>query len=221
MTERCQFGALFDNDGVVLNTEPQYALFWNEQGKIFHPELTNFHSYLLGISLTETLDTYFSNNEEDRKTVVKRLYDYEDHMAYEYFPGAEDFLKILKEKNVPTALVTSSNNDKMGKIINKHPEFHQLFNDIITANRVSKTKPNPECYKEGAKAINMDPKRCIVFEDSVAGIKAGKDAGCFVVGLTTTNSKEVIEKIADCVIEDLSKISYEYIEKFIIPKLPN
>lgn len=219
MAQQCQFGVLFDNDGVVLDTETQYALFWNEQGKIFHPELTNFHSYLLGMSLTETLERYFSDSEESRETIVKRLYDFEDKMKFEYFSGAFEFLKSLKEKGIPTALVTSSNDTKMGKILKHHPEFKELFTDIITANRVSKTKPNPECYETGAKSINVDPKRCIVFEDSISGIKAGKDAGCFVVGLTTTKPKEVIEKLADTVIEDLSKASYEYLEQFVLPKM--
>ncbi|KAK8865197.1 hypothetical protein M9Y10_010733 [Tritrichomonas musculus] len=215
-----QFGVLFDNDGVILDTETQYKIFWNEQGKIFHPELTNFHGYLLGISLTEALDTYFSDNQQDRETIVKRLYEFEDKMIYDYFPGALELLQSLKEKKIPTALVTSSNDIKMNKILKSRPEFKELFTDIITANRVPKTKPNPECYEEGARAIKMDTRRCIVFEDSVAGIKAGKAAGCFVVGLTTTKPKEVIEKVADLVIEDLSKMSYEYIEQVILPKLP-
>lgn len=219
MATNPKFGVLFDSDGVVLDTETQYAMFWNEQGKIFHPELNNFHGYLLGMSLTETLEKYFSDSEESRETIVKRLYDFEDKMDYNYFPGALEFLKSLKEKNIPTALVTSSNDIKMNKILKHHPEFKDLFTDIITANRVSKTKPNPECYETGAKSIKVDPKKCIVFEDSIAGIKAGKCAGCFVVGLTTTKPKEVIEKIADIVIEDLSKVSYEYIEQHILPAL--
>lgn len=219
MTQQAQFGVLFDNDGVVLDTEKQYAIFWNEQGKIFHPELNNFHSYLLGKSLTETLEIYFSDSES-RETIVKRLYDFEDKMKFEFFPGAYEFLKSLKEKGIPTALVTSSNNDKMKKILRSRPEFNEIFTDIITANRVSKTKPNPECYEEGAKAIKVDPKRCVVFEDSIAGIQAGKAAGCFVIGLTTTKPKEDVEKLADFVIEDLSKISYEYIVQNILPKLP-
>ena len=120
MTQQAQFGVLFDNDGVVLDTEKQYAIFWNEQGKIFHPELNNFHSYLLGKSLTETLEIYFSDSES-RETIVKRLYDFEDKMKFEFFPGAYEFLKSLKEKGIPTALVTSSNNDKIKKILISRP----------------------------------------------------------------------------------------------------
>lgn len=219
MSNHNKFGVLFDSDGVILNTEPQYDLFWNEQGKLFHPELPNFASYLKGFSLTKTLDTYFNDNNENREIVIKRLYDFEDKMKYEYLPGSHELLQSLKSKNIPIALVTSSNDDKMKKIIRGHPEFNDFFTSIITEDKVSKTKPDPECYINGAKAINVDPTKCVVFEDSVAGIRAGKEAGCFVIGLTTTQPKEAVEKLADIVVENLSKISYEYITNCIVPNL--
>ncbi|OHS94297.1 phosphatase/phosphohexomutase [Tritrichomonas foetus] len=206
-----KFAVLFDNDGVVLNTEPQYDLFWNEQGKIFHPELPGFASYLKGFSLEKTLEVYFKDNEEDRITIVKRLYEFEDNMKFDYLPGAIELFQVLYEHNIPMALVTSSNDIKMEKILRVHPEFKKYFKAIVTSDKVTKTKPSPECYLFGARELGVDPSNCFVFEDSLAGIEAGKSAGCFVIGLATTNSREKIEPFADTVIKDLSEASYSFL----------
>lgn len=218
MHSQNKYGILFDCDGTILDTEPLYAQFWNEQGKLFHPEIQDFGKLILGKSLEKILDAYFQDQKE---LIRKRLNDYENKIKFKYVPGAHELLQSLKDNGIPAALVTSSNDDKMKRIKKQHPEFNDYFKNIITENKVTNPKPDPEGYIKGAKSVNMDPKRCIVFEDSITGIKAGKAAGCFVVGLTTSKSKEEVEKVADMVIENLSKISYEYIEKCIIPKAFN
>ena len=211
MEEKPNFAVLFDNDGVILDTEPQYDTFWNEQGKIFHPELPGFASYLKGFSLEKTLQIYFPEDNENRRIVVDRLNDFESNMNFEYLPGSREILDELYKKNVPTALVTSSNDLKMSKIIKNHPEFQTLFNVIITSDKVSKTKPDPECYLEAARQLNVDPKNCFVVEDSKTGIIAGKEAKCFVIGLATTNSKSEIEKLAHIAVNNLSEVSYTFL----------
>ena len=218
MTSQVKYGVLFDCDGTVLDTEPLYAHFWEEQGKIFHPEIQNFGDLILGKSLEKILELYFLDNEKD--IIRKRMEEYENSIKFKYLPGARELLQSLKDKGIPCALVTSSNNDKLKKIEKSRPEFNDFFKIIITSNKVTNPKPDPEGYIKGAKSLNLDPKRCIVFEDSISGIKAGKAAGCYVIGLTTSKPKEEIEKLASSVVENLSKISFDYIEKNIVPKLP-
>ncbi len=68
-------------------------------------------------------------------------------------------------------------------------------------------KPDPEGYLKGAKELGLDPKKLLVLEDSPAGIKAGKDAGCRVLGVASTHTaKQVKEAGADWVVEDLGSV---------------
>lgn len=216
-----KYGILFDCDGTVLDTEPLYMKFWEDQGRLYHPEIENFGELILGKSLDKILELYFSDSKENQETIKKNLNEYENKIKFDYLPGAKELLQSLKDKGIPAALVTSSNNDKLMKIEKGRPEFKNFFYDIITSDKVKNPKPDPEGYLKGAKCLNLNPRNCIVFEDSITGIKAGKEAGCFVVGLTTSKPKEEIEKSCDCVIENLSHISIDYIEKNFVPKMQN
>lgn len=218
MTSESKFGVLFDNDGVILDTETQYKKFWDEQGKIFHPEINDFHGRLLGLSLDQTIKEYFPN-KNDEEIVVKRLREFENSMNYNYFPHVLNFISELQEKNILYALVTSSNDIKMNVICSKLPNYRTLFPKMITSDCVTLTKPEPDCYLAGAQLIKINANRCIVFEDSVNGLKAGRAAGCYVIGLATTHSKEAIGHLCDLVINDFSEITVDFIQNNIVPNL--
>ena len=76
--------ALFDLDGVVFNTEPQYTVFWGSQCREFHPELPGLEHEIKGQTLTQILDKLFSGELEDkRELVVARLDEFEKNMDLE------------------------------------------------------------------------------------------------------------------------------------------
>ena len=75
------------------------------------------------------------------------------------------------------------------------------FPVILDESFVDHGKPNPEIYLKVAAALNMDPKNCIVLEDSLSGVAAGKGAGCKVIGVTTTHSREELAE-TDYIIDD-------------------
>ena len=101
-----------------------------------------------------------------------------------------------------TAVVTSSNMDKMRNVYRQHPDFEQLFDRIITSEDFTKSKPHPECYQIAAEGFGLSPSECVVFEDSFNGLKSGRAAGMYVVGLATTNAAEAIKPYCDEVIND-------------------
>ena len=70
---------------------------------------------------------------------------------------------------------------------------------------VTEGKPNPQIYLKSALALGLDPSNCVVLEDSLSGVKAGKRAGCKVVGLTTTHSREELNE-TDFVIDDFNNL---------------
>lgn len=134
-------------------------------------------------------------------------------MKYDYTPGAEYLLKRLKELKQPIALVTSSNDDKMAHLDEEIPELRGLFDYIVTADQISKSKPDPEGYLLGAEKIDRDIRNCVVFEDSLQGVKAGKASGAFVIGVAGTLPKETLAPYSDIVIDSLTELNIEELVK--------
>ena len=197
---------LFDLDGVIINTEGQYTTFWTEIGNIYLPRNPNFASQIKGHTLTQIISAYF-NDETIAQQVVEKLNAFELHMSYPYIKGATDFVGELRKADIPTAIVTSSNQAKMDCLYKQHPELSQLFDRVFTAENARRSKPAPDCYIEAARALGLEAKDCYVFEDSISGLTAGRDSGATVVGLTTTNSAERIAPLCQYVINDLSEIT--------------
>lgn len=204
-----QTAALFDLDGVVFNTEPLYSVFWEERGKRYHPEIENFEHKIKGQTLVQILDKWFAGQEDIQREIKRDLDKFEREMQYEYVPGAKDFLKLLQEAGIRRAVVTSSDDAKMQNVYRQHPDFTSYFDRILTAEFFSRSKPDPDCYLLGAKLFELPVTRCVVFEDSFNGLKAGRSAGMKVVGLSTTNAAEQIQEFCDVVIPDFRQFKVE------------
>ena len=209
MNKEKPIAALFDFDGVVVDTEPQYTLFWDEKGKKYHPEIPNFGHHIKGQTLIQIYKQFFREPEGLQDEITRQLLDYELTMHFEYIDGVVDFMKELREKGVKLAIVTSSNDAKMANAYREHPELKTMVDFIVTADRVTHSKPHPECFLLGAKILGVERDNCIVFEDSFHGIEAGNRAGMKVIGLATTNSAEAIADKCALVIPDFTDLSVE------------
>lgn len=195
--------ALFDLDGVVFNTEPQYTVFWGAQCREFHPEHPGLEQEIKGMTLVQIYDAWFSGELADKQALItERLNDYEGQMSYDYVAGFEAYIHSLRSQGVKTAVVTSSNQPKMEAVYRSHPEFKGLFDAILTAEDFERSKPDPDCYLKAAERFGIAPEHCVVFEDSFNGLKSGRAAGMYVVGLATTNAAEAIRPMCDEVITD-------------------
>ena len=198
--------ALFDLDGVVFDTEPQYTIFWGEQCREFHPEHPGLEHEIKGQTLVQIYDAWFSGPLAEKQAVItERLNRYEEQMSYNYVAGFEEYVKKLRAEGVKTAVVTSSNQPKMEAVKKHHPEFEKLFDAILTSEDFEYSKPHPDCYLKAAKRLETSVEDCVVFEDSFNGLKSGRAAGMYVVGLATTNSPEAIGPYCDEVITDYLK----------------
>ena len=195
--------ALFDLDGVVFDTEPQYTVFWGAQCREFHPEHPGLEHEIKGQTLVQIYDAWFSGPLADCQALItERLNRYEQQMDYDYVAGFERYVRSLRQQGVKTAVVTSSNQVKMQAVYERHPEFRELFDAILTSEDFERSKPDPDCYLKAAKRLNVSVEDCVVFEDSFNGLKSGRAAGMRVVGLATTNSAEAIRPLCDRVICD-------------------
>lgn len=197
---------LFDLDGVIFDTEGQYTQFWSEEGKLLQ-ESSDFSARIKGRTLKEILDRYFPDQKQADE-VIKRLSRFEQEMVIEYIPGAREFILGLKEQGVKLAIVTSSNDLKMQNVYRLHPEVKKVFDVIITADKITRSKPDPECYLLAARELGMKKEECVVFEDSFSGLEAGRRAEMKVVGLATSNPAEKIADKADVVVSDFRGLSF-------------
>lgn len=82
------------------------------------------------------------------------------------------------------------------------------FRHIVAAGDVEKGKPDPEVFLKAAEKLEVAPERCVVFEDSLSGIEAGEAGSMKVVALTTTNSREILEKSsADLIVDSFNEVT--------------
>ena len=198
--------ALFDLDGVVFDTEPQYSVFWGAQCREFHPEHPGLEHEIKGQTLVQIYDAWFSGElAEKQPLITERLNKFEQQMDYIYVPGFEEYISQLRGKGVKTAVVTSSNQPKMEAVYQSHPEFRSMFDAILTSEDFERSKPDPDCYLKAAQRLGVEVEDCVVFEDSFNGLKSGRAAGMYVVGLSTTNPAEAIRPYCDEVIANYMK----------------
>ncbi len=199
--------ALFDLDGVLVDSESSYTRIWDEIVSLYPTGIENFAYKIKGNTLERILEKYYPDEDIQRK-VVKLLKEREDAMDYPLFPGVTEFLKNLKENRIPAAIVTSSNLAKMKRVFEQNPGFRDYFDAVLTDADVSHSKPHPEGYLKAAQRLGVEPEDCIAFEDSYAGLQSGRSAGAMVTALATTNPRETLEDKADVVIDSFEGITF-------------
>lgn len=197
----------------MLDTETQYSVIWKHLGDKYNAGVENFEQKIKGTTLPNILKKYFSHlSQAEIESLIHEHDVFEENMKFIEIPGSIDFVKQLKEKGFKVGLVTSSSDIKMNGV-NQVLHFNQLFDTIVTASRVKKGKPDPECYLLAAKDLNVKPEDCIVFEDSLAGIEAATKAGMRVIGLSTTHAEEMLKDKCYMVIPDFKSIQLSEIIK--------
>lgn len=208
--------ALFDLDGVVFDTEPQYTIFWGSQCRLYHPEHPGLEHEIKGQTLTQIYDQWFSGPLlPEQPKITERLNDYESKMHYDYIEGFERMIADLRSHGVKTAVVTSSNLPKMEAVYRFQPEFKNLFDAILTSEDFDRSKPDPDCYLKAAERLGAKTDECIVFEDSFNGLRSGRAADMKVVGLATTNTVESIRPLSDIQISDYREMDYDQLSSLL------
>ena len=208
--------ALFDLDGVVFDTEPQYTEFWGSQCRLYHPERPGLEQEIKGSTLTQIYDRWFSGDlESEQPVITSRLDAFEAQMRYEYIAGFEQLIADLHAHGVKTAVVTSSNLPKMQAVYRYQPQFRQLFDAILTSEDFERSKPDPDCYLKAAARLGAQTSECIVFEDSFNGLRSGRAAQMAVVGLATTNPVDSIRELSDIQISDYRNMDFNQLSSLL------
>lgn len=200
--------ALFDFDGVVMDTETQYSQFWHRMGKDYLG-MGDLEGRVKGQTLVYIYETFFQDKAAEQAEITERLNRFEREMSFDFIPGVLDFIEDLRCHDVKTAVVTSSNEPKMASVYRVHPEIKTLFDRILTAEMFAASKPAPDCFLLGMKVLGTHPGNSYVFEDSFNGLKAGMASGATVIGLATTNPREAIEPLCHFILDDFAGFTYD------------
>lgn len=195
-------GALFDLDGVLIDSEGLYTEFWAGIDRRFPTGVADFARVIKGNTLGTILNTYFDSALH--RQIVADLDHYELTMPYRAFDGAISLLQTMRQLGVATAIVTSSTLTKMAHVFASIPALEDAVDALVTADDVTRSKPDPQGYLIGAQKLRLDPAQCYVFEDSLAGLEAGRRAGCRVVAVATTNSRQALQGRADSIIDTIA-----------------
>ncbi len=211
--------ALFDLDGVIVDTAKYHYLAWkrlaSELGFVF---TTKDNERLKGVSRMRSLEILLEVggllgrfSEEEMVQMATRKNEW--YVSYiskmdesEILEGTVECLKGFRALGIKTALGSASKN---AMLILNNLKLTPLFDAIIDGTRVSKAKPDPEVFLLGAKEVFVDPKDCVVFEDAQAGLEAARNAGMKAIaigkpedltgydkifkGLYEVNPKEIID----------------------------
>ena len=197
--------ALFDLDGVLIDSETLYTQFWKRVGERHHLPSPTFAYDIKGTTLNDILTTHFPDPKV-RADVDRLLHDFENEIVYPVFPGALEFVDALRAAGLKTVIVTSSDSKKMEFLFRQHPDFPTHFDAIVTACDVTHSKPHPEPYLVGALKVGVKPSECLVFEDSYQGLESGRRAGCKVIGISTTNPASEVRLRSDAEAPSLASL---------------
>jgi len=197
-------GVLLDLDGTLIDSiaavERSWIRWCGEYG-VDPVRLLGFH----GIPAAGVIEALLP--EAERAAAFERIRDIEvaDVDDIVVLPGAADLLAALAAGGVPTAIVTSGTRDLAEARIAATGLTHPPV--VVTASDVGRGKPWPDPWLEGAHRLGVDPADCVV-EDAVAGLRAGRAAGCrALVAVLGTTPREELEPLADLVVPDLSHLT--------------
>ena len=205
---------IFDLDGTLVDSMWMWPEIDKEYLGRFGIEYDdNLKNEIDGISFHETA-VYFKNKFGISDSIEKICKDWED-MAYDKYKyevkekrGCQKFLEQLKSKGIKMGIATS-NNRSMVDVVLESLGMKNFFEVITTSDEVKKGKPAPDVYLTTAKLLNVEPKHCLVFEDVVAGIIAGKSAGMKVCAVEDDFTREVRQRkkeLSDYYIDDYSEL---------------
>jgi len=221
------WGAIFDFDGVVVDTIREHELCWQEVAKRRNLAITH-EQYLLGFGVKNahfiSKILRWTEDPEEIETIAKEKEAiFQKHIQQHTIPlvaGFDAFIKILQAKGIPQSIASSSILKNIELVLEPYSLKHS-FDAIVSGEDVQKGKPDPEVFLMAAKRLNMPPERCVVFEDALYGIEAAKRAGCKVVALTTSFERKRIEDfgfLPDAIIETFHELDYEVLNRWFYVK---
>lgn len=179
-------GAIFDMDGLLLDTERLYQESWIEMAKRFgqtpDPAFPTAVSGSSGEGMRQIIRRYYPSVDPYafQAGCIARVDGILDEQGPPVKPGARELLKYFRRQGVKTAVASSSGRERILSNL-RMTELDHFFDAVVSGQQVERGKPEPDIFVLAAKEIGCAPEACYVFEDSVNGVRAGMTAGCTTV----------------------------------------
>lgn len=205
------WGAIFDWDGVIVNSAAQHEESWERLAAEEQLRLPPHH-FKQGFGMKNEVIIpgilkWTDAPEEVHRLSLRKEELYREIIAengIDPLPGVLEFFDWLDEHDVPRVVGSSTHRANI-ELSLRAMGLQDFFTDLVTAEDVSHGKPDPEVFLKGAERIRRPPEKCVVFEDAHHGIEAGKAGGMRVIGLETTHERETLQE-ADLVVKRLDEI---------------
>lgn len=212
-------GYIFDLDGVIVDTAKYHYNAWRKLANTLGFDISEEQNEnLKGVSRTESLEyiltlgnLHFSEDEKTKMAILKNSW-YVDSISNmnesELLPGSAELIKEIKLLGLKVSLGSASKNALR---ILEATGLIEYFDAIIDGTKTTESKPHPQVFLMGAEALNLDPKECIVFEDSLNGVKAAKKGGFVSIGV---GDKDVLKE-SDYVISSLEGVTVDSLNNIV------
>ena len=196
---------IFDLDGVILSTDDFHYRAWKQladrEGITFDREI---NERLRGVSRMESLAIILERAEKeytkDEKLEMATFKNdvYRESLSQlkpaDIFPGVTDFLAVLKERGIRSAIGSSSKN---ARFILERTGMQDAFDAISDGTNITNSKPDPEVFLKAAEMMGVAPESCLVVEDADSGVEAAKAAGMTALGVGPAASHELADYRAE------------------------
>lgn len=206
-------GVIFDMDGVIVHSNPAHKEAIQIFCRKFKIDISDqiLENKVYGRTNKEWIPELFGDISVER---MQKLADEKEQLFRDIFApeehvvkGIHTFLETLKSYEIPMAVATSAPGENAEYILSRL-SISDYFSIVLDSSHVTTGKPDPEVYIMASNALGKQPENCVVFEDSVSGVQAGRNAGSRVVGVTTTHTPEELES-CDLIIDDFTELSPE------------
>lgn len=210
--------AIFDLDGVIIDTAHYHYIAWKRLASELNINLTIEHNELLkGVSRIRSLEIILELgnihlSEEDKEKYANKknawFVEYiESIRPEEIFPGVNELIQSMKDRGINVALASSSKNaPRVIELL----KISELFDTMVDGTMITHSKPHPEIFLLAASRLGVLPVECVVFEDAEAGVEAALAAGMKCVGVGSPEqlgkANKVIAKTGDFKVNELNEL---------------
>ncbi|GAB3336935.1 HAD family phosphatase [Larkinella ripae] len=207
--------AIFDMDGVIVDTNPHHRIAWRKYFERCGKPLTDadFVRYVSGKHNDDILRHLFADRTlsvvESRQLAAEKEALFRELYLPDITPvaGLPEFLQLLRKTGIVTAVGTSAPVENLDFVMDAL-NLRGYFDSLLDESKVTRPKPDPEIYQKAMQSLGVEPPESVIFEDSATGIRAAKAAGAYVVGLATTEpADELIRVGADEVVRDFTELT--------------
>lgn len=212
-------GAIFDMDGLMIDTEKLYLKFWIQSAKDFGYDMKPEHVYAIRSMARKysipTLKGFLGEDcptEEIRAHRTELMAEYINEHGLEVKKGLFELLYYLKGREIKMAVATATPRSRTTEYLEKIGAA-KFFSAVICGDMVETGKPAPDIYLTAARELGLPPEECAAFEDSPNGIKAAHAAGCHAIMIPDmTQPDDEIKPLLSAVYENLG-LAVDYFER--------